>query len=126
MHKLSSMVLQTGRLVRKLTVHFIAAIRKGKKAPSAVSSCSSSNPLGEYLHRVIYSGLPQLYCGSICVALVQHISFYLQELLSAWLLHVCRSASWLLSLYKVLACSLHCLFSGSWEIVKVLSALLPR
>lgn len=126
MHKLSSLMLQTGRLVRKLTVHFIAAIRKGKKAPSALSSCSSSNPLGEYLHRVIYSGLPQLCCGSICVALVQRISFCLQELLSAWLLPMCRSDSWLLGLYKVLACSLRCLFFGSWGVVKMLSAFLPR
>lgn len=91
MHKLSSLMLQTGRFVMKLTVHFIAAIRKGKKAPSALSSCSSSNPFGEYLYRVIYSELPQLPCGSIYVALVQHISFYLQELLSPWLLYRCRS-----------------------------------
>lgn len=85
MHKLSSLMLQTGRFVMNLIVHFIAAIRKGKKAPSALSSCSSSNPPGEYLYRVICSGLPQLSCGSIYVALVQHISFYLHELLSAWL-----------------------------------------
>lgn len=125
MHKLSSLMLQTGRFVIKLTVHFIAAIRKGKKAPSAPSSCLSLNPLGEYLYRVIYSGLPQLSCGSIYVALVQHVSFYLQELLSAWLLHICRSASWLLGLYKVLACSLHCLSCRSWGIVKMLAAFLP-
>lgn len=125
MHKLSSLVVQTGRFMPKLTAHFIAAIRKGKKAPSALSSCLSSSPLGECLYRAIYSGLPQLSCGSIDVALVQHISCSLQELLSAWLLHICRSASWPLGLYKVLACSLHCLSCSSWGIVKMLSAFLP-